>query len=339
MKISSDDPRATMKDVARKAGVSLKTVSRVMNHEVYVRDDTREAVIKAAAELHYQFNQAARTLRAGGAQIVALLVNNPSQSYLENMHIGALNQCHKLGMQLIVDECEDGIQGITRLLDTVSPVGMVITPPLCDDLAILKLLDNRRVPYVLITPAYTASDTPSVTIDDESAAREITAYLISIGHKKIGFIKGHPEHGATDKRFKGYVQALNDAGISLDHGIIRQGYFDWASGLQCAEFLMDMPNRPTAIFASNDDMAASVLTAAYRRDIHVPRNLSVVGFDNTAIASIISPQLSTVNQPIAELASEAVNMLIDLISPLRTRPANVRLDYAIIQRESVAAPQ
>ena len=125
----------------------------------------------------------------------------------------------------------------------------------------------------------------------------------------------------------------------MDELLIRQGYFDWTSGLECAESLLDMATRPTAVFASNDDMAASVLTAAYRRNIHVPRNLSVVGFDNTAIASIISPQLTTVNQPIADLASEAVNMLTELLSPIRTQQKNLQLDYNIIKRESAGKPE
>jgi LacI family transcriptional regulator len=336
---SGNKMRATMIDVARAAGVSLKTVSRVLNGEVYVREDTRDAVIKAASELRYEFNQAARTLRAGGAQIVALLVNNPSRSYLENVHMGALKQCHKMGLQLILDECEDGADGLRHFLDTISPVGVIITPPLCYDAAVLKLLEERGVHYVLITPANDRTDAPLVTIDDERAAHEMTEYLISIGHSRIGFIKGHPDHGASTKRYNGYLNALAKAGIDADDSIIRQGYFDWASGLQCAESLLDMANRPTAIFASNDDMAASVITACYRRDIHVPRHLSVVGFDNTAIASIISPQLSTVNQPIADLATEAVNILTGLISPMRKSAISVHLEYTIIKRESVAAPQ
>jgi LacI family transcriptional regulator len=331
--------RATMIDVARTAGVSLKTVSRVLNDEAYVREETRKVVLDAANLLNYQFNQAARTLRAGSAQIVALLVNNPSRSYLENVHLGALKHCHRLGMQLVLDECEDGIADVRRILDTLSPVGLIITPPLCDDAEVLALLDERRVNYVLIAPVNPERVALSVNIDDEGAAREMTEYLISLGHTRIGFIQGHPEHGAACKRFDGYKAALAAAGIGLDETIIRQGFFDWASGLECAESLLDMDNRPTAVFASNDDMAASVLSAAYRRNIHVPSDLSVVGFDNTPIASIISPQLSTVNQPIADLASEAVNLLTDLLSPFRHNRKIVVLPHSIIKRESVGEPR
>jgi LacI family transcriptional regulator len=325
-----------MIDVAKAAGVSLKTVSRVLNDEIYVRPETRTAVIEAANILNYQFNQAARTLRAGSAQIVVLLVNNPSRSYLENLHFGALKQCHRLGMQLVLDECEDGLSGVKRVLDALSPAGLILAPPLGDDPKVLELLIARNVHYVVIAPDSPKNVPLSVSIDDELAAHEMTDYLISCGHHRIAFIKGHPTHSAANKRFAGYKSALSAHKISLDENIIRQGYFDWASGLECAESLLDMPDRPTAVFASNDDMAASVLTAAYRRNIHVPRDLSVVGFDDNQIASIISPQLSTVYQPISELAAIAVDMLNGALSSIRPGNNQVMLGHRIVKRESVA---
>ncbi len=328
--------RATMIDVAKAAGVSLKTVSRVLNDEIYVKDETRVAVIEAANTLNYQFNQAARTLRAGSAQIVVLLVNNPSRSYLENLHFGALKQCHRLGMQLVLDECEDGLNGVKRVLDALAPAGIIIAPPLGDDPAVLDLLNARNVHYVVVAPDDPEKIQLSVSIDDELAAHEMTAYLISCGHQRIAFIKGHPTHGAANKRFAGYKSALLAHKIAVDDGIIQQGYFDWASGLQCAEALLDMTDRPTAVFASNDDMAASVLTAAYRRNIRVPRDLSVVGFDDNQIASIISPQLSTVFQPISELAAIAVDLLNGALSSIRPDNNRVMLEHRIVIRESVA---
>jgi LacI family transcriptional regulator len=327
-----------MIDVAKAAGVSLKTVSRVLNNESYVREEMRKVVVEAADSLNYQFNQAARTLRAGTAQIIVLLVNNPSRSYWENLHIGALKRCHRLGMQIVLDECEDGIDGVRRVLDALSPVGLIIAPPLGDDLEVLALLNQRKIHYVVIAPENIANATLSVSIDDALAAHEMTEYLLSLGHKRIAFIKGHPTHGAASKRFAGYKSALAAKGIAIDENIIRQGYFDWTSGLACAESLLDLPDRPTAVFASNDDMAASVLTAAYRRNIHVPRDLSVVGFDDNQIASIISPQLTTVYQPISELASKAVDLLSDALSPIKQEKDALMLEHYIVKRESVAAP-
>ena len=334
--------RSTMVDVAREAGVSLKTVSRVLNEEIYVREETRVAVLEAADKLNYKLNQAARTLRAGSAQIVALLVNNPSPSYLENVHLGALKQCHDLSMQLVLDECPDGIEGVKRILQNLTPVGLIITPPLCDDPEVIDLLESQNVSYVLIAPNDPEAVRLSVNIDDVAAAREIAEYLLNLGHRRIGFIRGHPDHGASSKRYQGYCEALDKFGLEPDEDLIRQGFFDYSTGLQCAESLLDMENPPTAIFASNDDMAAATIAAAYRRHIDVPGQLSIVGFDDTSIAAIISPQLTTVRQPISELAARAVSLLSDN-SSRRLAGAKeeniVYLDHSVIERESAAAPQ
>lgn len=239
--------RSTMVDVAKEAGVSLKTVSRVLNDESYVREETRAAVMTAASKLDYKLNQAARTLRAGAAQIVALLVNNPSRSYLENVHIGALKQCHDLSMQLVLDECPDGVDGVARILQTLSPVGLIITPPLCDDPEVIKLLEAQNCNYVMMAPTDAEAVRLSVNMDDVAAAREITEYLLELGHRRIGYIQGHPEHGATAKRYQGYCAALEKYDLKPDQELIRQGFFDYSTGLECAESLLDMAEPPTAI--------------------------------------------------------------------------------------------
>ncbi len=331
--------RSTMVDVAREAGVSLKTVSRVLNEESYVRAETRDAVLDAAARLDYKLNQAARTLRSGAAQIVALLIDVPNAAYMESMHLGALEQCHKLSMQLVMDNCPEGVAGVKRVLDTLSPSGLIVTPPLCDDPEIIELLDNAGVSYVLISPSEPVEGQSCVDMDNVAGAREITEYLLDMGHKRIGFIRGHPGHGASAKRYDGYAAALAARGIGVDESLIRQGLFDYASGLECAESLLDMDDPPSAIFASNDDMAAAAISAAYSRNIRVPDQLSIVGFDDTMIAAIISPHLTTVRQPISRLASEAVRLLSDKMSWLGSGGGQVRLDHRIVERESAAPPR
>jgi LacI family transcriptional regulator len=331
---------STMVDVARAAGVSLKTVSRVLNKENYVREETKVAVLDAAAKLDYRLNQAARILRAGQAQIVILLVNNPSRSYLQDVHFGALEKCHELSMQLVLDDCPDGANDLRLLLGRLSPVGLILTPPLCDDKAILALLDEGGFPYVVITPAEPDSAKMSVNMDDVAAAREMTQYLLDLGHRRIGFIRGHPGHGAAEKRYIGYCDALQDYGVEIDQDIVFQGYFDYSTGLECAEFLLDRKNPPTAIFASNDDMAAAAIAAAYRRNIAIPEKLSVVGFDDTAIAAIISPQLTTIRQPISDLAAQAVTLLAEHSTQAITDAPSrqkIFLDHALIKRSSAGA--
>ncbi len=326
--------RATMIDVAKDAGVSFKTVSRVFNGESNVRDETRRLVLDAAERLNYTINRAARSLRAGGPQIIALLVSNPSRSYIESAHLGALQSCHETGMHLIMEECGDDISGIASMIDNTSPVGVVVTPPLTDDPAVIKMLEDRKIHYVLIAPENPHSAHASINMDDIAAAREMTELLIGLGHQKIAFIKGHPGHCVSDKRYQGYVKAMQDAGIDIVDAFVEQGQFSWESGLEAAEKLLDLPDRPSAVFASNDDMAAAVIAAAYRRGIHIPGDMSVAGFDNTQVAAVISPSLTTVNQPIAELVSEAVALLTNQMFRSGTRIEPVFLQHHIIERES-----
>ncbi len=331
----------TMIDVAKEAGVSLKTVSRVLNKENYVREETRTKVLEASEKLNYKLNQTARTLRSGNAQIVSLLVDNPSRSYLESVHFGALERCHDLSMQLILEECPNGLSDVREILQKLAPVGFILTPPLCDNAELLELLDSHGCAYVLIAPNEPDSNKLSVNMDDMAASMEMTEYLITLNHQRIGYIKGHPDHGASEKRYQGYCKALEKHGIDLDPSLVRQGYFDYESGLEGAEALLDIQNPPTAIFASNDDMAAAVLSAAYRRNISVPQNLSVAGYDDTPIAAIISPQLTTIKQPITELAAAAVSLLSENISHTmtpKTGKKRIFLDHDLIERESVALP-
>lgn len=326
--------RATMIDVAKRAGVSFKTVSRVLNGESNVREETRRTVMAAAEKLDYKLNVAARSLRVGGPQIIALLNQNPSRSYIESVHLGALQRCHKTGMHLIMEECEDGLKDAKALIESTSPIGVVITPPLCDDPELIAMLDAKKIRYVLIAPKDPKGVHASINIDDTSASEEMTKYLLSLGHQRIGFIKGHPDHSVTEKRFKGYQHAMAAAGCKIDPDLVSQGAFTWASGLVAAEAMLDLHDRPTAVFASNDDMAAAVIAAAYRRNIHVPDDLSVVGFDNTQVAAVISPQLTTVNQPIGDLASEAVRLLADQSFQNVGHNKPVFLDHHIVVRES-----
>ncbi len=323
-----------MIDVAKDAGVSFKTVSRVLNGERNVREETRQLVFDAAARLNYKLNAAARSLRVGGPQIIALLVQNPSRSYIESVHLGALQRCHKSGMHLIMEECEGGLSDIEALIDNTSPVGLVITPPLCDDPELIEMLDCKKIRYVMVTPRCADEKQASVNIDNQIAAQEMTDHLIALGHKRIGFIKGHPDHSASEKRYQGYLKALRAAQIDSDPVLVEEGEFSWTSGLTGAEKLLDLADPPTAIFASNDDMAAAAIAAAYRRNLHVPNDLSVVGFDNTQVAAVISPQLTTVNQPIADLVSEAVGLLTDQTFQSGERSKPIFLDHHLVTRES-----
>ncbi len=330
---------ATMIDVARRAGVSLKTVSRVLNNEPFVSEGTRVQVVAAAEALNYRFNHAARSLRAASAQVIVLAVDHPDRSsYLESVHLGAFKECQRQNVQLFLDIWHDGANDCARVLDEQSPIGVILAPPLCDEPTVLDVLRERATPHVLISPSLDEAAPLTVSMDDEAAARDATRLLIRLGHRSIGFIRGNPDHGATHKRHAGYVAALAEAGLPLDERLVRQGQFTYPTGLECAEALLDLSERPTAIFASNDDMAAAVLTAAYRRHIEVPDELSVVGFDDTLIAGIVTPNLTTVRQPIEAMAEAAVRLLAQHVAARGDQPGHVRLDYHIVRRGSATEP-
>ena len=185
-------------------------------------------------------------------------------------------------------------------------------------------------------------DSLNVRIDDHAAAVEMTRYLLDLGHREIGFIKGHPNHVASHDRYRGFCDALAEAGIDPAKMAVEQGYFSYRSGLIAGDRILAQPKRPTAIFASNDDMAAATVSVAHRRGLNVPDDLSIVGFDDTALATSVWPELTTVKQPISAMAEAALELLI---ADLRRRRAGAPhkaaervLSHALIIRESSGPP-
>jgi LacI family transcriptional regulator, galactose operon repressor len=330
--------RASIHDVAEQAGVSIKTVSRVLNREPNVSQATRDRVMEAVSALSYRPNIFARGLASVRSFLIGLLYDNPSASYVAGLQFGALARCREEGYHLIVEvlDSQDPELGraISSLVNESVLHGVILTPPLCDSPVVLEALTSAGASFVRIAPGRAVADAPSVTIDDRRAARDMTAYLLSLGHRRIGFIKGHPEHGAAHERFEGYAEALREAGVSVDPQFCAQGLFSYQSGMEAAEQLLSLKTRPTAIFASNDDMAAAVLAASQRYNLRTPGELSVAGFDDSLVAQVVWPRLTTCKQPIAEMAAAAVSMLVQ-----GGAPASRRLEHEIIVRESTSAPE
>ncbi|HEY0014141.1 MAG TPA: LacI family DNA-binding transcriptional regulator [Allosphingosinicella sp.] len=332
----------TIQDVARAAGVSAMTVSRVINGEPNVRDTTRDAVLAAIAQLNYAPNAAARSLAAGEATHIGLLYANPSAAYLSQFLIGALEAARRAGCHLIVESCEsenaDEQAEATRRFATTNVEGVILPPPLSESHAILAELDAVGMPVVTVAMGFPRADSLNVRIDDYAAANEMTRHLLDLGHRRIGFIKGHPNHIASHERARGFLAALEDHGLDPADAPIEQGYFTFRSGLVAAERLLARRNPPTAIFASNDDMAAAAVSVMHRRGLSVPGDVSVVGFDDTLIATTIWPELTTVKQPIAAMAEAALDILLSNVRARRggSEPgANEQvLGHEMIVRES-----
>ncbi len=299
----------TINDVAAQAGVSAMSVSRVLNGRVPVSKATEKRVHEAVAKLNYSPNPAARHLAGVAPRRIGFIFSNPSQAYLSELLVGALEEATVQGLQIALGRAKEPqvrLQEITSLVE--SGVDAFLLPPsVCDAPDVLQMLRNAGATWVAISPMDADLHPLSVSVDDFDAARRMTAQLVKRGHQCIGFIIGDPSFRAAVDRHRGYLSALSDAG--LEPGPVEQGYFSFQSGLDAAERLLARTPRCTAIFASNDDMAAAVISVAHRDNLEVPGDLSVVGFDDTPISSIISPSITTVRQPIAQMAQAAIRML------------------------------
>jgi LacI family transcriptional regulator len=322
------------------------TVSRVINGEPNVRDSTRDAVLRSIDQLNYSPNAAARSLAAGEATHIGLLYSNPSAAYLSQFLIGALEAARRAGCHLVVEACEsdsaDEQAEATRRFATTNVEGVILPPPLSESHAILAELASAGIPVVTVAMGFPRADSLNVRIDDFAAAAEMTRHLLELGHRDIGFIKGHPNHIASHERARGYQAALKEYGLDPTEAAIEQGYFTFRSGLIAAERLLARRAPPTAIFASNDDMAAAAVSVMHRKGLSVPGDVSVVGFDDTLIATTIWPELTTVKQPIAAMAEAALELLLSNGRARRggaaAGPAEHVLKHSMIIRESSGPP-
>jgi LacI family transcriptional regulator len=329
---------ATIQHVARAAGVSPMTVSRVINGSDNVRETTRARVVEAARRLNFAPNNAARSLASGQALHVGLLYSNPSAAYLSHFLVGSLSAARRLGLHLVLESCDSADPSeqaeIVRALEAGHVAGVVVPPPLSESLPVLTELDIIGLPVVTVAGA--RPHRLDVAIDDQAAAAEMTRHLIGLGHRVIGFIAGHPNQHASHDRARGFRQTCAEAGIATADAPVEQGYFTYRSGLAAAERLLSASPRPTAIFASNDDMAAATVSIAQRRGLRVPEDLSVTGFDDTSLATTLWPALTTVRQPIADMAEAALETLSTQFRGGRAR--TIVLPHELVLRQSSAPP-
>ena len=336
---------ATINDVAKRAGVSPMTVSRVINNEDSVRPATRERVNEAIAALNYSPNQAARSLAGAHPIRIGLLYSNPSAAYLSEFLVGSLDYASRANVQLIVEKCDPGeheTEVAERLIrDGVD--GIVLPPPLCDSTELHAVLRRAEALAVVVASGHPPAGFSAVSIDDHRAAFEMTRHIARLGHRRIGFITGNPNQTASERRLEGYRDALAAAGLPADDALVEQGLFTYRSGLDAAEQLLGLADPPSAIFASNDDMAAATVAVAHRRGLDVPSDLTVCGFDDTALSTTIWPELTTIHQPITDMSLAAVEQLVREIRARRSgspeAPVHRQLDFTLVRRQSDAAPR
>lgn len=334
-------PRATIDDVAELAGVSIKTVSRVVNQEPNVREQTREKVEKAIAQLHYRPNLSARNLASQRSRVIALVYDDPSAyeipsaGYIIRMQNGILRACHTADYRFLIHPCNYRSESIGKelkaLIEHARPHGIVLAAPLSNMPKIVRAIAATGTPIVRLSPGTRNGEQYSVATNDREVSAEMTGYLASLGHRRIAFIKGHPSHKAVGNRYLGYVDGLRQNGIEFDAALVEDGDNSFGSGETASRRLLGRADPPTAIFAANDDMAAGVIRAAALMKIDVPGRLSVAGCDDISLASQLCPTLTTIRQPLAAMAERAALALIrgsQKGSPLRgieVVPATIRV--------------
>jgi LacI family transcriptional regulator len=336
----------TILDVAGAAGVSSMTVSRVVNGASNVRESTRRAVLEAIERLNYSPNTAARSLAAGHATHIGLFYANPSDAYLTQFLVGALDGARRAGCHLVLEVCEgenaDAQAEATRRFASTDVEGVILPPPISEYEPVHAELAAAGIPVVSVARGRPPAGSLNVGIDDHGAAMTITRHLIELGHRRIGLIRGHPGHLASAERHRGFVDALAEAGLNPAAAPIEQGYFSYRSGLVAAERLLARHPRLTAIFASNDDMAAAAVSVAHRSGLDVPRDVSIVGFDDTSLATTIWPELTTIRQPIAAMAEAALSLLLAKLHDRRDASGALvserTLDFEFVIRDSAGPP-
>lgn len=314
---------ATIQDVAKRAQVSVKTVSRVMNRFEHISERTRKRVEAAMAELNYAPSAIARQMRMGDSLSIGVLLADPSSGYQSQLNHSLLKACSRahryLAVELFDEDNPDWAGQVAQFLDRSRVANMILVPPICDSNAVHDLLRARGVRFVLVSPSRPVAGASAVAMDDRRAAREVTDHLTGLGHRRIAHIMGRDEHVVTLLRRLGYQDGVQAAGLTgACEGLVVRGNFAFRDALACTEDLLSRESPPTAIFAANDTMAVAVMMTAHKMGFRVPDDLSVAGFDDTAMGRALWPPLTTVAQPFDGLSETA----IDLLSDTRTAPDN-----------------
>ncbi|WP_237054979.1 LacI family DNA-binding transcriptional regulator [Microbulbifer sediminum] len=308
--------KVTINDVAARAGVSIKTVSRVINNEPSVRPATRKKVQEAVEALHYQPNLAARNLAGSRAYTIGLIYDNPNAYYVINMQNGILDACKARGYELLIHPSNSKSESVHQELEDLvlhsKVAGLVLTPPFSETKSVIDTLKRLNVDYVrIVSKTADLEDVEDcIQVDDTAAAFDLTQHLLQLGHKRIGFLCGGEEHVSTYGRREGYRQALEQAGIPVEEDLVLKGEYSFDSGVQGAKKLLSLDKPPTAIFASNDEMAAGALFAARLMNIDIPGQLSIVGFEDSPFSRQTWPKLTTAHQPNNEIAKCAAALVL-----------------------------
>jgi LacI family transcriptional regulator len=334
--------KATIRDIAELAGVSIATVSRVLNGRPDVSSETREAVLEVVRKHGFAMNRSARALSGGRTGLVGVALPIVHSEYFAHILSGAAEALYEQDMRIVLCPTQHvharEVSLLEHLMHGTTDAAILLLPTESSDE--LKALQTRGFPFVVIDPRHPLDEgIPSVSAAHSFGAIAATQHLLSLGHRRIGVITGPRRWTANEERLNGYHAALASVGMGPDPTLVRETNFEIESGFVAARELLDLAEPPSAIFAFNDNVAVGALRAARERGLRVPENLSVVGFDDSEQAAIVTPPLTTVRQPLAEMGRMAVSLLSRLLDNQRVEALRVELATKLVVRESTAPPR
>jgi LacI family transcriptional regulator len=338
---NGDHARATIREIARAAGVSIATVSRVINGRPDVAPQTREAVLRVVRERGFSTNRNARALSGGRTGLVGVTVPILEAAYFAVIVSGTAEALYEHDMRIVLcptlHQHEREVTLLDRLMHGTTDGAVLMLPE--ESNAELWALRETGYPFVVVDPRVQLDEgIPAVSAANASGARAATEHLLSLGHRRIGAIMGPVDWMASTERLNGYRAALAAAGVLPAPELVVESDFSIDSGVAAARALLDLPERPTAIFGFNDNVAIGALRAAAERGIRVPDELSVVGFDDSEQSALVTPALTTVRQPLAEMGRMAVSLLLRLLDHQRVEAMSIELATRLVVRDSTAAP-
>ena len=334
--------KPTINDVAKLAGVSKKTVSRVINSSPSVKDSTRNAVNTVINSIGYSPDPQARGLAFRHSFLVGMIYDNPNPQYIVNMQQGILSGLKDSGYELVVHPCDRNssnfIENARTFIERQKLRGVILTPSVSEDEGMADMLHEVGCDYIRIASVKLDDDKHMLVSNDVIGGKAIAKHLCDLGHSRVAFITGKKGFRSSEERQKGFVEGLKEYGISLDDQYIIEGQYTFESGLIAGQQLLKRESRPTAIFAANDEMAAGALQATRMQKLHVPNDISIVGFDDFQIALNVWPRLTTVHSPIMDIGHLAAQRLLKMKDGDMRKSEYVDSTPWIIERESSGPP-
>jgi LacI family transcriptional regulator len=331
--------RPTIREIAALAGVSTATVSRVVNRSGYVSEETRRAVERVVREQGYSANRHARGLSGGRTGLVGVTVPRIHPAYFSVIISGVTEALYEADMRIVLcptlHEHDREVSLLERLMHGTTDGALLVLPE--ESSRELSALMEHGFRFVVVDPRKRMeAPVPTVSAASSSGAAQATGHLIELGHRRIAAITGPRGWMATDERLRGYHAALAAAGVLPDPQLVIESNFELDGGLAAGAELLSRPEPPTAIFAFNDQLALGAMQAAMRLGVRVPEQVSIVGFDDTAEAQIVTPRLTTVHQPLAEIGRLAVSLLTRLLEGQHVEALHVELETTLVLRDSTA---